>query len=737
MNNKYEKKKNSAILPFGRVSVLLPIPVYKYYDYLNEDLSLQVGDFVEVPFGKRCLPALVMGVGNGDIVSTKLKPVLSRFDCRALPKEMMDFMIWVSAYNMAPAGAILKMVLSAPDALQPLRPIPVFFKISNKDIQTLRITKSRTRVLDYLSDCKSRTLQEITRSTSVSSVVVKGLHGLGLLGVSSVNQKQTSAIEVAKEPIVPILNREQVEGVEELIGSVNEGTFNVCLIDGVTGSGKTEVYFEAIAAVLRMKRQVLVLVPEIALSQPLLHRFEARFGFKPTQWHSDLSTAVRRQNWRAVAEGDVAVIIGARSALFLPFLNLGLIVVDEEHEAAFKQTEGIKYQCRDMAVVRARTAQISTVLVSATPSLESLTNFELGRYKRISLSSRYGTAQLPEVHAIDVGKEKIGRGKWIADKLVHEISETLKRGEQVILFLNRRGYAPLNLCRSCGHKLECTNCSAWLVEHKAKSRLQCHHCDYRIRFDPNCIKCGGTDTLAPIGPGVERLEEEVRSRFPTASVLVASSDTLSGPKSLEKFISAVKEVKVDIIIGTQVIAKGYHFPMVTCVGVIDADLGMAGGDLRAGERTYQLLHQVAGRAGREIRPGRVWVQTLQPEHPLIKALINWDRDGFLQEEKNGRVEAGMPPFGKLVALIISSKDESLVDNLARLVAASAPFLADLQILGPAPAPIAILRGRHRRRFLVKGPKSINMQKIIKIWLQKIKIPSKAKLEIDIDPYSFM
>lgn len=737
MDNKYENKINSAILPFGRISVLLPIPVYKHYDYLNEDLSLHIGDFVEVPFRKRCLPALVMGVGKGDIVSTKLKPVLSKFDCRALTKEMIDFINWVSAYNMAPAGSILKMVLSAPDALHPPKPVTVFFKVSKKNIQTLRITSSRKRVLDYLSDCKSRTMQDITRNTDVSSAVVKGLHGLGVIGDASINQKFPSAIAVSKEPIAPILNREQIEAADKLISSVNEETFNVCLIDGVTGSGKTEVYFEAISAVLPMKRQVLILVPEIALSQPLLDRFEARFGFKPTQWHSDLSNAMRRQTWRAVGEGDVAVIIGARSALFLPFLNLGLIVVDEEHEAAFKQTEGVKYQCRDMAVVRARTAQISAVLVSATPSLESITNFELGRYKRISLRSRYGTAKLPAVHAIDLGKAKLGRGKWIADNLVHQISETLKRGEQVILFLNRRGYAPLNLCRSCGHKLECPNCSAWLVEHKAKSRLQCHHCDYTIRFDPNCIKCGGTDTLASIGPGVERLEEEVRSRFPTASVLVASSDTLSGPLLLKKFIDAVKEVKVDIIIGTQVIAKGHHFPLVTCVGVIDADLGMAGGDLRAGERTYQLLHQVAGRAGRETRPGRVWIQTLQPEHPLIRALIDWDRDGFLQEEKNGRVEAGMPPFGKLAALIISSKDESLADDLARLIAASAPFSLDLQVLGPAPAPIAVLRGRHRRRFLLKGSKSINMQKIIKVWLQNIRIPSKAKLEIDIDPYNFM
>jgi primosomal protein N' (replication factor Y) len=552
--------------------------------------------------------------------------------------------------------------------------------------------------------------------------------------IAEKNSLETTAI---KKVVTPVFNSEQGKAVSKLLNALREQTFNVSLIDGVTGAGKTEVYFEAISEVLHQEKQVLILVPEIALSQPFLARFETRFGFRPGQWHSDLSGRVRNQTWRAVLEGKASVIIGARSALFLPFSKLGLIVVDEEHEVGFKQADGVKYQCRDMAVARARSGQFSAILVSATPSLETLNNVEQGRYDRIALNSRFGAADLPDVKAIDLGKSNLIKGQWITERLVDEISKTLERKEQTILFLNRRGYAPLNLCRACGNRLECPSCSAWLVEHKSISRLQCHHCDYAITMPSNCAECGAVDSFHAIGPGVERLEEEVRFRFPSARISVASSDTLSRPVRLGKFIKAVQELKVDIIIGTQVIAKGHHFPFVTCVGVIDADLGLAGGDLRAGERTYQLLHQVAGRAGRESRPGKVFLQTYQPAHPLIKALLSWDRDGFLKEEKNGRREAGMPPFGKLAAVILSAKDPRIVDDLARVIATSAPYQSDLQILGPAIAPIAILRRRHRRRFLVKCSKNINIQKILKSWLRNIKIPSNAKVELDIDPYNFM
>ena len=732
-----KQSDSSMTLPCGRINVLLPIPVSQYYEYLNEDLSLRIGDLVEVPFGKRYLPAVVIGSVEGQVEVSKLKRVLSKYDLPRIPEEMMNFVVWVSAYNMVSAGSVLKMVLSAPQALLPPRRIKAFVNAFDMQKQGVKLTPGRKRVLDYLADNKTRTVQEIIEFARVTPAIIRGLQRSGLIDSVAITEKNLIETHTTKKVVTPVFNLEQGKAVSKLLNSLREQTFNVSLIDGVTGAGKTEVYFEAISEVLKKEKQVLILLPEIALSQPFLTRFETRFGFRPGQWHSDLSGKIRNQTWRAVFEGEVSVVVGARSALFLPFSKLGLIVVDEEHETGFKQADGVKYQCRDMAVARARAGQFSAVLVSATPSLETLINFEQGRYNRIPLKSRYGAADLPEVKAIDLGKSNLIKGQWITKRLVDEISETLERKEQTILFLNRRGYAPLNLCRACGHRLECPNCSAWLVEHKSISRLQCHHCDYAITMPSSCFKCGAIDSFHAVGPGVERLEEEVRFRFPSARISVASSDTLSGPVRLGEFIKAVQDSKIDIIIGTQVIAKGHHFPLVTCVGVIDADLGLAGGDLRAGERTYQLLHQVAGRSGRESRPGKVFLQTSQPDHPLIKALLSWDRDGFLEEEKRGRRDAGMPPFGKLAAVILSAKDPRIVDDLASVIAASAPYSSGVQILGPAIAPIAILRGRHRRRFLVKCSKNINIQKILKSWLQNIKVPSNAKVDIDIDPYNFM
>jgi primosomal protein N' (replication factor Y) len=635
-----KQSDSSMTLPCGRINVLLPIPVSQYYEYLNEDLSLRIGDLVEVPFGKRYLPAVVIGSVEGQVEVSKLKRVLSKYDLPRIPEEMMNFVVWVSAYNMVSAGSVLKMVLSAPQALLPPRRIKAFVNAFDMQKQGVKLTPGRKRVLDYLADNKTRTVQEIIEFARVTPAIIRGLQRSGLIDSVAIAEKNLIETHKTKKVVTPVFNLEQGKAVSKLLNSLREQTFNVSLIDGVTGAGKTEVYFEAISEVLKQEKQVLILLPEIALSQPFLTRFETRFGFRPGQWHSDLSGKIRNQTWRAVFEGEVSVVVGARSALFLPFSKLGLIVVDEEHETGFKQADGVKYQCRDMAVARARAGQFSAVLVSATPSLETLINFEQGRYNRIPLKSRYGAADLPEVKAIDLGKSNLIKGQWITKRLVDEISETLERKEQTILFLNRRGYAPLNLCRACGHRLECPNCSAWLVEHKSISRLQCHHCDYAITMPSSCFKCGAIDSFHAVGPGVERLEEEVRFRFPSARISVASSDTLSGPVRLGEFIKAVQDSKIDIIIGTQVIAKGHHFPLVTCVGVIDADLGLAGGDLRAGERTYQLLHQVAGRSGRESRPGKVFLQTSQPDHPLIKALLSWDRDGFLEEEKRGRRECG-------------------------------------------------------------------------------------------------
>ncbi|MCS6932510.1 MAG: primosomal protein N', partial [Acetobacteraceae bacterium] len=535
----------------------------------------------------------------------------------------------------------------------------------------------------------------------------------------------------------PVLSAAQAEAAAALRAKVAARAFSVTLLSGVTGSGKTEVYLDAVAECLRQGRQALVLLPEIALSAQWLERFRTRFGVAPALWHSELGGRTRRITWRAVAEGEAPVLVGARSALFLPFPDLGLIVVDEEHETAFKQEEGVTYHARDMAVVRARLASAPCVLASATPSLETRFNVQAGRYAELHLPTRHGAAGMPEVQVVDLRRHMPPRGRFLSPLLVQAVAETLARGEQAMLFLNRRGYAPLTLCRACGHRLRCPNCTAWLVEHRAEKRLQCHHCGHAEPIPPACPECGAADSLAAVGPGVERVQEEAAALFPAARVLVMASDTLPGPKAAEAAARAIEAREVDLIIGTQVVAKGWHFPHLTLVGVVDADLGLAGGDLRAAERTVQLLHQVAGRAGRAEAPGRVLLQSFDPAHPVMQALVSGDLDGFMAAESEARRPGGWPPFGRLVGLVVSAESEAAADRAARDLGLAAPRAEGVEVLGPAPAPLALLRGRHRRRLLVKARREVPVQRLVREWLAKVHLPREVRVQVDVDPVGFL
>jgi primosomal protein N' (replication factor Y) len=488
---------------------------------------------------------------------------------------------------------------------------------------------------------------------------------------------------------------------------------------------------------LRAGRQAVVLLPEIALTGQWLERFERRFGARPAEWHSDLTATERRVAWRAIASGEARVVVGARSALFLPYPELGLIVVDEEHEVAYKQEDGVAYQARDKAEQRGHIAKIPVILASATPSLETLQNVAAGRYGVLHLPDRHAGAALPRVGAIDLRRDRPARQRWLSPALVGALEQTLANGEQALLFLNRRGYAPLTLCRGCGYRLACPNCTAWLVEHRLLGRLQCHHCGHQARLPEVCPQCAAAGSFAACGPGVERLAEEATVLFPTARIAMLTSDTMGGPRAAAAMIERIARHEVDLLIGTQIVAKGHHFPMLTLVGVVDADLGLAGGDLRAAERTFQLLHQVAGRAGRAERPGQVLLQTYDPEHPVMQALVAGDRDRLVAHEMAERQAAGMPPFGRLAALILSSHDVERLDRTARDLARLAPSGSGISVLGPAPAPLALLRGRHRRRFLMKCRRDIAPQPLIRHWLSRIKLPGTVRLQIDIDPYSFL
>jgi primosomal protein N' (replication factor Y) len=570
----------------------------------------------------------------------------------------------------------------------------------------------------------------------VSDAVIRGLVKAGAIEPVEVSVDDPF---VPPEPDFgpPDLSPEQAAAAATLIASVEAAAFQPFLLDGVTGSGKTEVYFEAVAAAIRAGRQTLVLLPEIALTEPFLKRFAARFGHPPVAWHSDLRQSQRRRAWRAIATGEAKVVVGARSALFLPYAQLGLIVVDEAHETSFKQEEGVMYHARDVAVMRGSFEGCPVILASATPAIETRQQVALGRYAELNLPGRYGAAQMPEIAAIDMLADPPPRGRWLAPPLVDAIDETLKREEQVLLFLNRRGYAPLTLCRHCGHRFQCPNCTAWMVEHRLTARLACHHCGHVMPPPAACPECHEEDSLVPCGPGVERIADEVAALFPDAKVAIVTSDTIWSPAKAAEFVNRMEAGDIDIVVGTQLVTKGYHFPNLTLVGVVDADLGLQGGDLRAAERSFQQIAQVAGRAGRGAKPGRVLVQTHEPGAPVIQALVSGDAESFYAAETAARREAGAPPFGRYAAIIVSSEKLEEAVETARLIARTAPEVEGMHVFGPAPAPLAMLRGRHRQRLLVHAARALDVQDVIRDWLGPLDWPRGVRVAVDVDPYSFL
>ncbi|MGG5810667.1 primosomal protein N' [Falsiroseomonas sp. CW058] len=719
---------------------MLPLPLDAgTYDYrLPPGLVAAPGSFVAVPLGGREVLGVVWdGEPDASLPASRLKDIQAVLDAPPMGESLRRFVEWVAAYTLSPPGAVLRMAMSAPAALD--RPAQrAGWQLAPGAIrEELKLTPARARVLDALDIGEVRSATDLAAEAGVSPGVVRGLADAGLLVPALLPAGSHRFPRPDPDHPGPTLAPDQAQAAEALRARVAARAFGVTLLTGVTGSGKTEVYLDAVAECLRQGRQALVLLPEIALSAQWLERFRRRFGVDPALWHSELTSRTRRDTWRAVAEGAAPVLVGARSALFLPYPDLGLVIVDEEHETAFKQEEGVVYHARDMAVVRARLANAACILVSATPSLETLTNAEQGRYDHLHLSERHGSAGMPAVEAIDLRRHPPERGRFLSPPLIEAVQETLARGEQAMLFLNRRGYAPLTLCRACGHRMRCPNCTAWLVEHRAQRRLQCHHCGHAEPIPPTCPECNAPGTLTPVGPGVERVVEEATALFPDARRIVMASDTIPGPAAAAAAAEAIAARQVDLIVGTQIVAKGWHFPHLTLVGVVDADLGLAGGDLRAAERTLQLLHQVSGRAGRAEAPGRVLLQSFAPDHPVMHALVSGDVAAFMAEEAAGRRPGHWPPFGRLAALIVSSEDEREADRAARDLGLAAPRGPGVEVLGPAPAPLALLRGRHRRRLLLKARRDVGVQPLLRDWLDRVKLPNSVRVQVDVDPVGFL
>ncbi|RGP41119.1 Primosomal protein N' [Altererythrobacter insulae] len=705
-------------------------------DYSVPDgVHVEPGCIVIAPLGPRQITGIVWDAERlpaKEVPANKLRPILEVLPVPPLSAPLRRLIEWTADYYCAPLSSVARMVISSGGALKGPATMTEY-RLTGATPE--RMTPQREQALEKLVG-EQATIRELSTLAGVSEGVLRGMVGAGL--IEPVNVAIDRPFPPADpEHDIPKLSADQREVADRLVQAVEAKQFAPFLLDGVTGSGKTETYFEPVAAAIRKGRQVLVLLPEIALTENFLNRFEQRFGSAPVLWHSSLKSTERRRAWRAISEGSAQVVVGARSALFLPYANLGLIVVDEAHEVSFKQDDGVRYNARDVSVMRARFEGFPVVLASATPALESLQMAESGIYEKLDLPSRFGGAELPHIDTIDLTEEPPERQRWLSPRLVAALEDRLAKKEQSLLFLNRRGYAPLTLCRNCGFRFQCTNCSAWLVEHRLSQRLACHHCGHEEQPPATCPECGEPDCLVACGPGVERIADEVRELFPEARVVVATSDTLNSPEKAAEFIAAAETGAVDIIIGTQLVTKGFHFPELTLVGVVDADLGLEGGDLRAGERTYQQVSQAAGRAGRGAKPGEVLIQTRHVEAPVIAALAEGNRDAFYEAETEARRYVGAPPFGRWAAIIISSEDDAEARSAANRLGDVRPHVDDVAILGPAPAPLAMLRGRYRYRFLVNARRSANLQKVIVDWVNAQDYPPGVRIGIDIDPYSFV
>ncbi|HEY1096438.1 MAG TPA: primosomal protein N' [Alphaproteobacteria bacterium] len=724
---------------------ILPLrPVSRAYSYQVADhQSVVPGQIVRIPFGKNAKLPNEMGIvwaipEKDETPRDKLKTCYPLDLIPPLSDALRQLIDFTAAYTMGSRGMVAKMSVPLNDIAPPVHKVTLYrLTPLGETIDITPLTAARGKVVTTLRKEKALTLADLTLQAGVSSAVPKGLIAKGLVTTEEISQETATPHIEPQDVHLPTYSAEQQSAADQLRQQVRDKKFKVTLLDGVTGSGKTEVYFAALLEALQMKKQALVLVPEITLTATFLERFEQRFGIKPIIWHSTLTPAQRRRNYQAICRGEAQVVIGARSALFLPYADLGVIVIDEEHDSSYKQEEVLFYNARDLAIKRGHLENLPVVLVSATPSLESYAHAAEGKYQWIKLPHRHAGATLPTIDTIDLRRESLNATQFLSPTLIAAVEKTLARKEQVLLYLNRRGYAPLTLCRTCGHRFECPHCTAWMVQHKNRGQLLCHHCGHVMAAPRICPQCNDEDSLVACGPGVERIYDAVRSQFPEARVVVLSSDTQKSMAGLQETLEKIEHHAVDIIIGTQIIAKGHHFPDLTLVGVVDADLGLAGGDLRASERTYQILHQVAGRAGRAEKPGFVLLQSYLPEHRVMQSLLANDRNAFLGVEAQERKDAGMPPYGRLASLIISSSSESAAQDQAQELARHIPWHDDVQVLGPAPAPLYKLRNKFRLRFLIKATKDFKIQPYITHWLEHTPKTKNARIQIDIDPYGFM
>lgn len=711
------------------------------YDY-RLTAPADIGTFVSVNVMNRPCVGVIWGIGDSNLPEHKIKNISAIHNAR-LNITDLQWIKRMSDWTLIPPGMVLRLIVNIPDAFSPPRMEQMY--AFNFDATT-RMTDNRIAVMDAFAsnDNEPMTASDIQNIARVSSAVVRTMIKNGTLIARDAREKNADSFSYTySDSGDVVLNEEQSSAANKIGTAIADGGFSVHLLDGITGSGKTQVYFDSAWRAYMGGKSVLLMMPEIALTAQFMTRFSKRFGAPPVIWHSNLTAARRREIWRGVLNGKIRMVVGTRSALFLPWMNLGLIVIDEEHDTSYKQEDMGNYHARDMAILRAKIAGFPVVLASATPAAETLENVNAGKYTRLRLTSRFGGAQLPEIQTIDLrenrpdtymadGTEQTG---FLSAPLCDAICETLNTGRQTMLFINRRGFAPIVQCKKCGWTATCPDCSVGMTYHKRLGKLLCHMCGRTAPLAKQCPDCG-TD-VSMRGVGLEKIQQEVNIRFPTARTALVSSDIITSRQSLERLVNKMESGEIDIVIGTQILAKGHHFPNLTLVGVVDADMGLFGTDFRAAEHTFQQLFQVAGRAGRGEFPGRVLMQTYQPEHPVLTAICACDRDAFMSTDMAGRRMAQMPPYGQLIAIIVEGEKESALQRYCADLAAAAPILNGAKIMGPIAAQVYQIRNWYRMRFLVAGGASANLQPIVSHWLGKVKTPANIRIKIDVNPINFM
>ena len=711
------------------------------YDYrLTEPAD--IGTFVRVHVMNRPCIGVIWGIGDSNLPAAKIKNISSVFSHKLNVSDLQ----WIgrmSEWTLIPMGMVLRLIVNIPDAFCPPRMEPLY--AYNSDA-SCRMTQNRQAVADAYSsnDNDAMTISDIQNIARVSNAVVRSMIKNETLIPVGEQPKQKNAAPITYHDCGNIkLNNQQQAAADTIGQSVQAGGFSVHLLDGITGSGKTQVYFDSAWRAYSMGRSVLLMMPEIALTAQFMSRFKNRFGENPVVWHSNLTADRRREIWHGVLDGTIKMVVGTRSALFLPWQDLGLIVIDEEHDTSYKQEDMGNYHARDMAILRAKISGIPVVLASATPSAETLENVNLGKYQHLKLTSRFGGAQLPDISTIDLREnrpepytvDETEQTGFLSQPLCDALAETLFAGHQAMLFINRRGFAPITQCKKCGWTSVCPECSVGMTYHKRIGKLLCHMCGRTMPMPKTCPDCGGDVSMR--GVGLEKIEQEVNVRFPNARKALVSSDIITSRQSLERLVNKIEQGEIDIIIGTQILAKGHHFPNLTLVGVIDADMGLFGTDFRAAEHTFQQLFQVAGRAGRGEYAGRVLLQTYQPEHPVLTAICASDRDSFMQTDMMGRKMANMPPYGQLIAVIVEGQRESALQSYCNALRDAIPNLKGAKIMGPITAQIYQIRNWYRMRFLVAGPRNANLQPVVSHWLESVKQPVNIRVKIDVNPMNFM